>query len=75
MKILKKMPKWAVAVLILVLVGIMASTFVQHLIVKSHVDERKKQFQQRQITQEEKDGLQSASELLDQLLKSQGEKQ
>ena len=48
MKILKKLPKWAVAVLALVLVAIIASFFVQHITASSRVNERKSRIQQRQ---------------------------
>ena len=48
MKVLKKLPKWAVAVLLLVLIGIMASAFARHITTSGRVNERKNQIQQRQ---------------------------
>ena len=48
MKILRKLPKWSVIALMLVLVVIMASTFFSHLTTKNRVDGNRKDVQQRQ---------------------------
>lgn len=48
MKILKKLPKWAVVVFALVLISVMASSFVRHITTSSRVNERKNQIQQQQ---------------------------
>jgi uncharacterized membrane protein (DUF106 family) len=48
MKLIKKLPKWTVIVLALVLVTIMASSFIQHITTSSRVNKRKNEIQQRQ---------------------------
>ena len=48
MKILRKLPKWSVIALMLVLIVIMISTFVSHLTTKNRVDENQKEVQRRQ---------------------------
>ena len=47
-RVLKKLPKWTIVVLVLILVAFMASNFVQHASTRSRGNERRDQIRQRQ---------------------------
>ena len=66
MKILKKLPKWAVIALVLVLIAFMASTLIRHITVSNRVNDQKERIQERQrIIQQERENLPKVPDIWD----------